>query len=298
VDLDDVMVATSCLIDETIPTVLAGRRLRQRGPQPILADSEVLTMDVVGEVLGDDQDQAIFQDFRRYYCPFFPALAHIHRTTFVRQAATLGALKDQRWHQRWHQLIVGEPADPVSLVESVPIPVCAFARARWCRRCGDTASYGRDHSTRQTFYGFRLHVRCDRSGRIEAMSLAGADQSDLALVPEIVPPSNRMLRADRNDWSPDMIAERAPYGLELAAPCRQKRFAPDPQRSALLGKRRWRIESTFAPLVERYQLKPVWARDLWHLGNRLVRTMLSHTIAMHLNAQQGNPPLRLALLLA
>lgn len=51
----------------------------------------------------------------------------------------------------------------------------------------DTASYDRNHSSRQTFYGFRLHVRCDRSGRIEAMSLAGADQSDLALVPEIVP---------------------------------------------------------------------------------------------------------------
>lgn len=64
-DLDDVIGATSCLIDETIPTVLAGRRLRQRGPQPILADREVLTMDVVGEFLGDDQDQAIFQSFRR-----------------------------------------------------------------------------------------------------------------------------------------------------------------------------------------------------------------------------------------
>jgi len=49
--------------------------------------------------------------------------------------------------------------------------------------------------------------------------------------------------------------------------------------------------------VERSQLKRVWARDLWHVGNRPVRTVLSHTIAMHLNANEGNPPLRLALLL-
>ncbi len=68
-------------------------------------------------------------------------------------------------------------------------------------------------------------------------------------------------------------------------------------RSAVLGKRRWRIESTFAQLVERYQLKQVWARDLWHFGNRLVRKVLSHTIAMQLNAALGHPPLRLALLL-
>lgn len=97
-DLDDFIVTPSCLIDETIPTVLAGRRLRQRGPAPILADSEVLTMEVGGEFLGDDQVQAIFQHVRRYDVHFFPALGRVHRTTFVRQAANLWALKDQLWH--------------------------------------------------------------------------------------------------------------------------------------------------------------------------------------------------------
>ena len=51
-DLETCIVATYCLIDEALDTVLAGQRLRQRGPQPILADSEVLTIEVVGEVLG------------------------------------------------------------------------------------------------------------------------------------------------------------------------------------------------------------------------------------------------------
>lgn len=51
-DQDNLLGVTSCLIDEAIPTVLAGRRLRQRGPQPILADNEVLTMEVVGDELG------------------------------------------------------------------------------------------------------------------------------------------------------------------------------------------------------------------------------------------------------
>ena len=82
----------------------------------------------------------------------------------------------------------------------------------------------------------------------------------------------------------------------LDAPLRHKTFDPPPQRSATLGTRRWRIESTFAQLVERYQLTHVWARDLWHVGNRLVRTVPSHTIAMVLDAELGNPPLRLALL--
>ncbi|MGI8477199.1 MAG: IS982 family transposase, partial [Thermomicrobiales bacterium] len=153
-DLDDFIVTTSCLIDETIPLILAGRRLRQRGPQPLLADSEVLTMEVVGEFLGYDQDQAIYQYFQRHYAHFFPGLRQIHRTTFVRQAANLWKLKELRWKR-----LVAEDWEPVSLVDSFPIPVCAFPRARWCRRFAGEANYGREHVARQTFDGFRLHVR-------------------------------------------------------------------------------------------------------------------------------------------
>ena len=43
-DLDDFIITVFCWIDETIPQVLAGQRLRQRGPAPQLYDSEVVTM--------------------------------------------------------------------------------------------------------------------------------------------------------------------------------------------------------------------------------------------------------------
>lgn len=49
-DLDDVIIAVFCLIEEAVPAATGGRRLRQRGPQPILANSEALTMEVVGGV--------------------------------------------------------------------------------------------------------------------------------------------------------------------------------------------------------------------------------------------------------
>jgi hypothetical protein len=39
---------------------VAGLRLRQHGPAPALADSEVLTMEVVGDYLGLDHDSALF----------------------------------------------------------------------------------------------------------------------------------------------------------------------------------------------------------------------------------------------
>ncbi len=79
-DLDTLIVTVFCLLDDA----LAGQRLRQRGPQPLLSDSEVLTMEVVGEYLSLDQDKAIFTYFRRHFSNFFPALNQIHRTTFAR----------------------------------------------------------------------------------------------------------------------------------------------------------------------------------------------------------------------
>lgn len=124
-DLEPLIGATSCLIDEPLPTILAGRRLRQRGPQPILADSEVLTMEVIGQFLGHDQDQAICQYFRQHFAHCFPALTGVHRPTFLRQAATLWKLKEVLGKR-----LVAEDWEPVSIVDRVPIAVCAFPRAR------------------------------------------------------------------------------------------------------------------------------------------------------------------------
>ena len=88
------MVTVFCLIDDWLNTQ---PRVRQRGPQPELADSEVLTMEVVGEFLGLDTDQDLYQHFRRHYGEWFPALRRIDRVTFARQAANLWHVKEQLW---------------------------------------------------------------------------------------------------------------------------------------------------------------------------------------------------------
>ncbi len=61
---------------------------------------------------------------------------------------------------------------------------------------------------------------------------------------------------------------------------------------------RYRIDTVFGQLVDRCALKRVWARDLWHLGSRLLRKVLMHTVAILLNVDHGNLPLHLAQLVA
>ncbi|MFL6335724.1 MAG: transposase [Pyrinomonadaceae bacterium] len=72
---------------------------------------------------------------------------------------------------------------------------------------------------------------------------------------------------------------------------------PTPERSRLLTRIRYRIETVFSQLCERFSFKRVRARDLWHLSSRLLRKALAHTLLVVLNRQQGHEPLRLAELL-
>jgi hypothetical protein len=84
-----VMIAVFCMIED----FLSARELRRRGPQPTVRDSEVLTMEVVGEFLGIDTESNIFTHFRRYYADWFLGVRQITRTSFTRQAANLWKVK-------------------------------------------------------------------------------------------------------------------------------------------------------------------------------------------------------------
>jgi len=49
-NLDDLSIAWFCLIDDAVAASLHGRRCREGGPQPEMSDSEVLTMEIVGNI--------------------------------------------------------------------------------------------------------------------------------------------------------------------------------------------------------------------------------------------------------
>ena len=98
-DLETLIVAVFCLVDDFVRDLCHDHRLRQRGPAPVLADSEVLTVEIVGEFLGLDTDRGLHAHFRRHFGHLFPGLREVHRTTFLRQAANLWAVKLALWRR-------------------------------------------------------------------------------------------------------------------------------------------------------------------------------------------------------
>lgn len=293
-DLDTLIVTVFCLIDDALITLLAQQPLRQRGPQPRLADSEVLAMEVVGEYLGFSQDKAIFDYFRRHFSHFFPTLAVLHRTTFVRQAANLWKVKQALWQK----LIRQTYCDPsFGIVDSFPVAVCKFARAQRGKCFRAEAGYGKDHTIKQTFYGFRFHVRICWPGVITRVIVAPADLSDTAVLEQLLEGTEGYCLGDRNYWQPEIKQRLREQGIQMLAPFKKASRDRQPEWSSWLSSWRYRIETVFSQVVERFQIKRVWARDVWHLSSRILRKVLAHTALIVVNRLAGNSPLRLANLL-
>jgi Transposase DDE domain len=288
-DLSTFIIAVFCITDDW----LKGKKLRQRGPSPELSDAEVLTIEIVGEFLGIDTDEGLYEHFRRHYGEWFPALKGVHRTTFLRQGANLWAVKKMLWKH----LLGWIRFDPeVSLIDSSPLPICRFARAYRCRRLAEESAFGFDETSKQTFYGLRAHLRVCWPGVIVGVELAPADAHDLHLAEELLEEAKGWALGDRNYWSPDLAERLEDEGLCLLAPYKSKNREKHPWPRWLVQKRR-RVETVISQMTERYRAKKVWARDRWHLTSRFLRKVLSHTMAVYFCQQVGLSPLRFAKLI-
>ena len=98
----------------------------------------------------------------------------------MRQAANLWAIKERRWERIRDQHVPHDPT--VAIGDSFPRQ---FARASRCSRFKGEACYGNDQTSRQTFYGFRLHVRLSWPGVMTQMVLAPANVHEGSVVPDL-----------------------------------------------------------------------------------------------------------------
>ena len=213
----------------------------------------------------------------------------------MRQAANLCWIKERLWQHALTQI----PHDPTfALIDSFALPVCQFARAPRCQRLAEEAAYGYDHLTRHPFSGRRFHARLCWPGVITPFELAPGNVQELEVAADLAEGTRGTRLGDRNSWAPRVRADLAVHGVDLVAPYRSAKRAPHPRWSRLLSRFRSRIDTVFGQLVERCAIKRVWARDRWHLTNRLLRKVVMHTLSVLFNVQRDQPLLHLAALVA
>ncbi len=274
-DFNTFMVSVFCWIDDWMEQQ---PRVRQRGPKPVLRDSEVLTIEVIGEFMGIDTDQGLYRYFCRYHSAEFPKLRAVTRVTFVRQAANLWRVKERLWQALLKQ-VSSDPA--ISIMDSFPLPVARFGRAHRARRLREWSAWGYDDTIQQAFYGLRVHVLIRWPGVIVGLALHPANIHDRWVADDMQPAPPGWLLGDSNYWSPLLAKDLLSKGIHLVTPRKSSVRRPHPWPHWLIQARR-RIETVIGQLAERYSGKRTWVHDAWHLCSRWLRKVLSHTFAIFL----------------
>jgi IS5 family transposase len=284
--IEEFIIAVFCCVDDALSGLTQGRPIRAKGFAPALSDSEVLTMEIVGEYQGIDADQAIWQYVRHHWLPWFPALGS--RSTFVRQAANLWQYKELLQQRLAAQL--GAFSDAVHLVDGIPIPLCGFGRAPSCRSFKGIAAYGYCAAKKQTDYGFHGHLLISATGVITRFTLTPANGNEREALWEMVDSIDGLLVGDKGYLSAPLQHELRQVGIALETALRSNMHDwRDPAWVALLKRLRRLIETVIGQLVERFSMEKVWARDLWHLTSRINRKLLAHTVGRWLNRLSASP---------
>ena len=292
--LDEFIIRVFCLVDERFVRVTAGATLRSRGFAPRLDDSEVITMEIVGEFLGYDGDEAIWEYFQRHWLAWFPALGS--RSTFVRQAANLWWIKQQLQAALVSELGAGPALGHI--IDGFPIAVCKLARAPRSRVLEADTGYGYCAAKGEYYYGLKGNLLIDLRGLVTGITVTTANVDERDSAYDLIRQIEGLLLGDKGFIRPALKADCQALEIDLQTPVRKNMKESRPAWwLALLGRVRKRIETVIRQLTQRFGLAKTRARDTWHLTNQVARKLLAHTVAVWLNIQQGREPLALDTLI-
>jgi hypothetical protein len=290
-DRDEFIITVYCLVCEHYQVITNTSPLRRGGFAPALSDAEVITMEICGEYFKFSTDKDLFAYFRTHYAHFFPQLTD--RTLFVRQAANLWQVK-AAIQQRLTQ-VSGQAADPVQIIDTLPLPVCGYTRSGRDRCFPTVADYGHCAAKQLDYYGFKLGLRSARCGMITAFPLLPARPHDIRLLDDLVEGFAGLVPADKgfiDAFRQDLLAER--HGVVVVTPPRKGMTTPhSPSLLRLCAWLRKGVETVGSHLTERFAVARIRVHDLWHYQHRLIRKVLAHTVGVFLNLQRGRPPLDL-----
>lgn len=291
---EDFIIAVFCLVDDQLKKIILGQRLRTGGFPPKLTDSEVITMDIVGEFLGEDTDVGIWKYFKTHWLKLFPRLGS--RSNYVKQSASLWNFK-QKIQEKLSKSM-GSFLDPLHMADGFPIHVCHFSRANSSSLFKDSATYGYCAAKKETYYGFKGNIVISSEGIISGITVTAANIDERESLWEIISGLRGIVIADKGLIGNEFREElRDHLNLNLHTPLRSN--MEDPRSKSFI---RWLVstrrlvETVIGQLSDRFNIEKVRARDLWHFTNRIARKVLAHTVATAINKSLGNPPLQFELL--
>lgn len=297
--LDKATVLTTIftIVDDTMKgSPMIQHALNRPGPAPHLSDSEVVTIALYQELIGEPREDHFFRLHQASLRTFFPGLNE--RSRYNRRKRDLWSMI---LAVRVSLQIVLEALqlEETAAIDSAPVPCVGYKRAKRASDFGGTADYGVCSSKAMKYFGFKLHSVVSLTGVVMGFLLTGASRYDNQPVVELLDSCAHHLKRLLGDGAyndADLQTFLEQYrAVELLAPVKVNQ-APvrSKQEQQQLNRLRLICETVNAQLQEQLHLSKHYAKSTWGLLTRMAAKLTAHSVGMMLNQLLGRPLLRLA----
>lgn len=271
---------------------------RRPGRNPDCPDADILSIGWLLEYIGADSEHSGYRRLKVELKTIFPSLPE--RSRFNRRRRNLSTASEVIRQALTDFL----PKSDVFIVDSFPMPICDFRRAKasrsdlkWADATGTLATYG--HCATKglgTFLGFRGHLITTVDGLPVDFAIASADIDDREVLPLLCERGQYPILLGDKGYISDPLQQAL---LETENTCllptlrsNQKRQYPVSFRK-LHGRLRRRIETTINQLTEQFNAARVRAQTQWGLQTRMSNKFGACLLGAFLNQCLGRPLMKL-----
>ena len=297
--LDKATVLTTLftIVDDTMKgSAMIQDALKRPGPAPQLSDSEVITLALYQELIGEPREDHFFRLHQSSLRPFFPALNE--RSRYNRRKRDLWSVI---LAVRLSLQLVRDAfeLEETAAIDSAPVPCVRYKRGKGASDFVGTADYGVCSSKALKYFGCKLHSVVSLTGLIMGFLLTPASCYDNQPVVELLDSFSHHLKLLLGDGAYNDAALQSYLdqyrSLHLLAPAKSNQVPKrSPSAQKQLNRLRLICETVNAQLQEQLHLSKHYAKSTWGLMTRLAAKITAHSVAMMVNTLLGRPALQLA----
>jgi hypothetical protein len=299
---EDLFLVVYCVVDDWMHARFgrANAPRARRGPsEGEFSDAEVLTVLLVGELCHCRRERAWLRQVRASYRALFPALPTGGQ--FSRRAERVQALL-----RRLRQTILAwadADLEPLRLLDSFPLPLCACYRIHQSSLPISGATFGYNAAKKQFFHGLRPQLLLTGSGFIDDLIPAPGNCNDtpaLAFYLDECVELGRELAGqtwvlDNGYSNPELVRwAKERLGLTLLVRQRDRQDELPSAWQRTLDRVRKPIEGVIATLTECLGIEHILAKTDYGLYRRLQAKATAFSLARYFNRVLGCDPMDLA----
>src|SRR5436190_11128056 len=176
--LDKATVLTTIytIVDDVIKGSKVIQEILDRpGPAPKLSDSEVVTIALYQELIGEPREDHFFRLYQEQLRSYFPGLNE--RSRYNRRKRDLwSVILAVRMTLQMVLDALGQ--EETAVIDSAPVPCVAYKRSKADSDFAGCADYGVCSSKAMKYFGFKLHTIVSLTGVVMSFLLTPANRYD------------------------------------------------------------------------------------------------------------------------